>query len=82
MSIEQKTIAATTTLGCSSEAELDFLSEYTKNITGVTSLRKRQIAGNYFELEVYCEDITDVYLLGLALGRQFPKQESEQNNLN
>lgn len=78
--IKQKTIAATTTLGCSSEDEVNFLIEYAKTITGIQTLRARQIASNYFELEVYCEDITDVYLLGVGLGRSFPNKQKTNDN--
>lgn len=73
---KEKTIAATTILSCSTEEELDFLTEKANSMSGVQPLRQRQLASNCFELEVYCEDITDVFFLGKDLGRKFPNQKT------
>ena len=76
--VKEPTIAASTFLECESEEELDFLVKYAKGFSDVKVLRQRQHASNSFELEIYCEDITDVYLFGIALGRKFPERRSEK----
>lgn len=71
---KQKTIATTTIVGASTEAEADFICEKAKEFSDgeVQVLSTRQIASNYYEVQMYLADVTDLYLIGLAVGRKFP----------
>ncbi len=74
-----KTIATTARLNMESPEELNCLVNKAKEITGVQVLSTRQIASNMFEAEVYLEDVTDLWLLGMAVGKNFPKIDNCQN---
>lgn len=70
------TMAATARINTSTEEGIDFLCEKAKEYGGdVQVLSTRQIASNMFEMELFLSDITDLYLLGVALGRKFPDTE-------
>lgn len=75
MDLQPKTIAATTTVNISTYDGLEYLEQKCKEISGIQFLRAKQIASNMYEAELYLEDITDLWLLGLAVGRKFPKTE-------
>jgi hypothetical protein len=73
---KQTTMAATARINTSTEDGIDFLCEKVKEYDGdVQVLSTRQIASNLFEMELFLTDITDLYLLGVALGRKFPESE-------
>jgi hypothetical protein len=73
--IEQKTISATTNVLVGSEEQAEYLSEKCKALTGIQVLNVRQMASNVVEVQLYLQDITDLWLLGIAVGQKFPNDK-------
>lgn len=73
MDFDRKTMPATTKVSVCTKEEADYLEEKAKTYSDVQVLGGRQIASNMFEIELYLEDVTDLWLLGLSVGRKFPK---------
>jgi len=73
--LKEKTIAATTRVTLSTEEGMYYLCRKVTEISGCQALSTRQIASNMFEVELYLEDITDLWLLGLAVGRELHETE-------
>lgn len=72
---EQRTITATTKVTTSTKEAAEYLREKCKEIDGCQVLSARQLASNLYEIELYLDDITDLWLLGVAVGKQFPHKE-------
>ncbi len=73
MDLKPKTIAVTTKVTTDTRAEAEYLDEICSDWDGCQVLSVRQFASNMYEIELYLEDVTDLWLLGLKVGKKFPK---------